>query len=413
MEENKQINVDVCIVGAGPAGMMLGLLLAHQGIKVLVLEHHKNFDREYRGEVLMPRFTQILRQLNLFDFIETYPHLKLNHIEGHFKNWRIADIKFSQISSEVPFAIWMSQPTLLGALNDKAKKYSNFDIWFGVSVHGLIKEGARTLGVKVQREGEAIDIRASVTVGADGRSSMIRKFGQFEMENEDYQFDVIWFTVTKPTGYDNTVRFFLSPRRNYLILPKLPNLIQCGMLLPKGAFSQYRQQGIESMRKELLSAPSVLHPFARDLKDFSVFNVLQARTCFVKEWAKEGCLLIGDAAHTCSPVGAIGVSVAVATAIVAADVVTQAIRKGDVSASVLNEVQRRREKDVREIQRIQKKLAGNVFSNNAIVRFFVPFLMFLLIKTHIFHRLQRRLMVMKEPLPIDPCQIGMDQPPAF
>ena len=120
--------VDVCIVGAGPAGMILGLLLAHLNIKVLVLERHKNFEREYRGEVLMPRFTQMLRQLNLLDVIEQYPHLKLKNIDGVFKNWVIAKISFEKIFPEVPFAIWMSQPTLLNALYEKAKNYEHFDI---------------------------------------------------------------------------------------------------------------------------------------------------------------------------------------------------------------------------------------------------------------------------------------------
>ncbi len=403
MSEAKKVEVDVCIVGAGPAGMMLGLLLAQQGIKVLVLEHHKNFDREFRGEVLMPRFTQMLQQLNLFDLVEQYPHLKLNYLEGHFGHWREAvKIKFADISPEVPFAIWMSQPTLLGAIHDKAKKYSNFDIWFGVSVHGLIKDEKKTIGLQAQKDREILEIHAKLTVGADGRSSMIRKLGQFEMLEEDYQFDIIWFTMPKPTGYDNTVRFFLLSDQDYLFLPRLPNLIQCGMLVPKGEFARYRQKGIESIREKLLKAPSILNVFARELKDFSPFNVLQARSCFVKEWAQDGCLLIGDAAHTCSPVGAIGVSVAVATAIVAADVIRKAICANDVSKAVLSEVQRKRTSEVQEIQKIQKRLADTVFAKNTFWRFFAPMIMFLLIKTGIFYSFQRRLMVMKEPLAIDP-----------
>jgi len=394
--------VDVCIAGGGPAGMVLGLLLAHQGVKVLVLERHRNFDREFRGEVLMPRFTQMFRQIGLFDFIEKYPHLKLKEIEIIFKDWHLANFEIAKVAPEAPFALWMPQPVLLGALYDKAKTLPNFDLWFNASAHDLIEENGKVVGVRVDYEGKKVDVRARVTVGTDGRASTVRRSGGFEMEYEDYDFDVMWFTIPRPEGYEQTVRAFLSTGINYLILPKYPDLLQCGLIVPKGEFLRFKEKGIDSIRRELFKAYPILHPFAKDLKDFSHFNVLQARVSYVKRWAKDGCLLVGDSAHTCSPAGAIGVSVAVASAIVAADVIKKAFAANDTSAEFLDQVQNIRGPEVRAIQKMQKEVTvGLIFAPKAF-KWIVPFLFFLIAKTPFLRRFQRKLLVMEKPLPVDP-----------
>ncbi len=393
---------DVCIVGGGPAGMLLGILLAEQKIKTLVLEQHRDFSREYRGEVLMPRFTQMLRQIRLFDFIETYPHLKLRNAEIFFKDHKIADFDFSKTAPGAPFAIWMPQTILLNALHDKAKDNPYFDLWFDTSAQELIKESERITGIVANQAGKRVEIQAKITVGADGRSSVIHRAGNFENDEEDYEFDIIWFTIPKPKNYDNTVRGFLSLKQGYLILPKYPDLIQCGLIARKGQFAAYRKSGIESFRRDILSAHSVMRPFAEGLKDFSPFNVLQARTSHVKEWAKDGCLLIGDAAHTCSPAGAVGVSVAAGTAIVAADVIGKAIRANDFSKKMLGKVQELRDSEVREIQKTQKNIT-RFLSPDAIVKRTFGFLFLLLLsRTSLLSKLQRRIAVSENPLPIDP-----------
>ena len=141
--------VDVCVAGGGPAGMLLGLLLAKLGTRVLVLEQHRDFHREYRGEVLMPRFTQLFRQLNLFAFLESYHHLKLDGIELFYQDKRLVRVPFSEIAPEAPFAIWMPQPILLGALRDKARQFPSFDLWFDASVKEIVREKGRAVGLLV------------------------------------------------------------------------------------------------------------------------------------------------------------------------------------------------------------------------------------------------------------------------
>ena len=406
----KIYRVDVCIVGAGPAGMILALLLAHQGIKVLVLESHHNFERECRGEVLMPRFIQMMRQTGLLSCLEKYPHLKLKNFELHYKDKILANLDFSGICPEAPFALWMSQTVMLNALREKAATYPNFQLLFGVTARDVILEGEKIVGVTATRRAEQFEVRARVTVGADGRASAVRKTAEFKMEYEDYDFDVAWFTARRHEHFENTVRAFFTPQRTYLVLPKYPDLVQCGILVGKGEFSQIREQGIEAMKQELLNAHPMLHDFARQLTDFEPFSVLQARVSYVARWAKEGCLLIGDAAHTCSPAGAIGVSVAAATAIVAADVIIKGFKRGDLSLATLSKVQTIRASDVQRIQTMQGFFTTAAFLKYPRLRPLALLSIFTLARTGILPKFFRRIAVMDEPLPIDPA-ISLENPP--
>ncbi|HBO96742.1 MAG TPA: hypothetical protein DE315_07960 [Candidatus Omnitrophica bacterium] len=405
----KIYRVDVCIVGAGPAGMILGLLLAHQGIKVLVLESHHDFEREYRGEVLMPRFIQMMRQTGLLSHLEKYPHLKLKNFEFHYKDKVLANVDFAGLCPQAPFALWMSQTVMLNALREKAVTYPNFQLLFGVTARDVVREGGKIVGVMGTRRAQQIEVRARVTVGADGRASAMRKTAEFKMEYEDYDFDVVWFTVKRREQFENTVRAFFTPRRTYLILPKHPDLVQCGILVGKGEFSQIREQGIGAMRQELLSAHPVLHDFARQLTDFEPFSVLQARVSYVARWAKEGCLLIGDAAHTCSPAGAIGVSVAAATAIVAADVIIKGFKRGDLSLATLNKVQMLRGSDVQRIQTTQAAFTRAALLRYPRLRPLALLIIFTLARAGIMPKFFRRIVVMDGPLPVDPA-ISLENP---
>lgn len=402
MTSSQILNTDVCIVGGGPAGMLLGLLLAERNIDVIVLEAHLDFQREYRGEVLMPRFSQMFKQIGLFDDLMGHQHIKLDSLEMFFKNWKIARMDFANLCAEAPFALWMPQPVLLNALYERAKPNPHFKMLFSTAASGLIEEQGIIRGVMARRLEEILEIRARVTVGCDGRNSVVRRLGGFQIGYEKYEFDVIWFTVPKPENYENTFRVFISPSKTFLVLPKYPDSLQCGLIVPKGGFNDYRQRGIEALRKDILSAHWSLGSFAqglRDLKDFKHFSVLQARSERVKQWAREGCLLIGDSAHTCSPAGAVGVSEAVATAIVCAGVLSKGFKANDVSLAVLNQVQALREADVRQTQQLQERFTAVLFFKFPLLRWLIVPTIFLLNKTGLLRMGQRRLAVMSKPLP--------------
>ncbi len=359
----------------------------------------------------MPRFIQMMLQVGLLSCLEKYPHLKLKNFELHYKDKVLANVDFAGLCPQAPFALWMSQTVMLNALREKAVTYPNFQLLFGVTVRDVIREGEKIVGVMGTRRAEQIEVRCRVTVGSDGRVSAVRKAAEFKMEYEDYDFDVVWFTVKRHEHFENTVRAFFTPRRTYLVLPKYPDLVQCGILVGKGEFPMMREQGIEAMKDELLNAHPVLHDFARQLADFEPFSVLQARVSYVARWAKEGCLLIGDAAHTCSPAGAIGVSVAAATAIVAADVIIKGFKRGDLSLTTLNKVQMLRGPDVQRIQAMQAGFTTAAFLKYPRLRPLSLLSISVLARAGILPKFLRRIAVMDAPLPID-NGISLEKPAA-
>lgn len=389
--ETQRIETDVCVAGGGPAGLVAALLLLKAGYKVTVLERHPNFDREYRGEVLMPRFIQMFKALNLLEYVESHEHLKLFGLEIFYKEKPVVQIELSKVVPDAPYAIWMPQPILLEALNAFAKSFSNYKIHFSAPVTDLIIEDGAVRGVIAGIGDKRIEVRAKVTIGADGRSSSVYRKGGFEMAYEQHEFDILWFTIARPSNYGRDLRGFLSPHRNYLILPKHPDLLQCGLVLKPGEYPKFIHAGIDAMKRELVAVNSMFEPFAGSLTDFEPFALLQAKVHLVKRWARDGCVLIGDAAHTCSPAGAVGVSVAVETAIEAADVISRCLHSGNYSANALDKVQERREEDVRRMHVMQKRVAGGIAVLPPSLSWFTATAFYLGSQTPFFPRLLRRL----------------------
>ena len=381
--------------------MILALLLAKRGVRVLVCERHDNFDREFRGEVLMPRFSQILEELGLLSFLQSKHHLKFSEVEIFNQGKILGSFSLEKIAPELPYATWMAQPVMLEAFYEKSKQFPAFEMWFGATLKDLIKANQKVAGAVVDHQGKLTDVRAKIVVGADGRMSAVKRSADFGIAYEEHNFDIVWFNVKKPAGYRDAVRGFFSKNHNYLILPKYPDLLQCGIIVPKNEFQNYIKKGIGAIQKELLEAHPVLHEFASQLTNYHVFSVLQARVHLVKKWALDGCLLIGDAAHTCSPAGAVGVSVAVQTAVVAAQTIYEAVQKNDFSGEFLGKIQRQREDNVREIHQLQKRVFGFVFPKNAMIKGILPVVMSVLIKMDFLRKMQRKLFVLDHALKLD------------
>jgi 2-polyprenyl-6-methoxyphenol hydroxylase-like FAD-dependent oxidoreductase len=397
---------DVCVVGGGPAGLLLGLLLAKRGARVIVLEGHETFDREFRGEVLQPSTARLLDEIGLLEYVLAQPHLTLTIGRLLVDGKPAGGFDFRSIAPEYPYAIWMPQPVFLEALKKKGETFAGFQCWMGARVTELVQEGGAVVGVRGRRHGsEPLEIRADVVVGADGRHSTIRRLGEFAIEYEHDEFDLIWFVVEPPAAWDKTIYFSVG-KVPLLMLPKYPNEIQVGLVLYKEDWRRWRQEGVPAVAERIRRLDPLFAGFAAGLRDFTPFFPLPAVILLVRDWARDGLLLIGDAAHTMSPAGAIGVNVALATAAVAAQEIYPRLGRGPIPASALAGVQALREGDVRTLHALQRR-AGRALlgsgSPNPWVRWVVQRALPLAVRSGLFPRLQRRLFFGAPLPPLDPA----------
>jgi 2-polyprenyl-6-methoxyphenol hydroxylase-like FAD-dependent oxidoreductase len=395
-----------CIVGGGPGGLLLGLLLAKRGVDVIVLEGHEDFDREFRGEVLQPSTSHLLDELGLLEYVLAQPHSLLEVGRIRLNGREVGRIEFKRISPRYPYAIWMPQPIFLEALRRKAAGFPSFQCWMGARAAKLIEENNKVVGVSGLRHGkEAFEVRADVVVAADGRYSSLAKLGGFEIEYEHHDFDVIWFTIEQPPGWSSTFYVSFGEVRG-LMLPKYPHHIQAGLVLPTGTWKRWRDEGVARVAERIRRFDPIFSEFAASLRDFKPFFPLEGLIRLMRRWSRDGLLLIGDAAHTMSPAGAIGVNVALATAAVAAQVLYPRFGHGTIGRDVLREVQRLREADVRTLHRLQLGAQGVLLgqgSGNPIVRRLAQTAIPLIVRSPLLPRFARRIFFGAPLPPLDPA----------
>jgi 2-polyprenyl-6-methoxyphenol hydroxylase-like FAD-dependent oxidoreductase len=385
---------------------MLGLLLAKRGVDVLVLEGHEDFEREFRGEVLQPSTSNLLDELGLLEYVLAQPHSLLEAGKIRLNGRAVGELDFKRISPRYPYAIWMPQPIFLEALRRKAETFPSFKCWMGAKATKLIADSGTVVGVSGLRHGrEPFEVRADVVVAADGRFSALTRLGGFEIEYEHHDFDVIWFTIEQPPGWTSTFYVSFGDIRG-LMLPKYPHHIQAGLLLPTGEWKRWRDEGVAAVAERVRRFDPIFTEFSASLRDFKPFFPLEAIIRLMRQWSRDGMLLIGDAAHTMSPAGAIGVNVALATAAVAAQVLYPHFGHGPIGREVLQEVQRLREPDVRTLHRLQLGAQGILLgqgSRNPITRWLVGTALPLLLKSPFVPAMQRRILFGAPLPPIDPA----------
>jgi 2-polyprenyl-6-methoxyphenol hydroxylase-like FAD-dependent oxidoreductase len=397
---------DVCVVGGGPAGLLLGLLLAKRGARVIVLEGHETFDREFRGEVLQPSTARLLDHIGLLPYVLAQPHLTLEAGTLLVDGKPAGEFTFRGIAPEYPYAIWMPQPVFLEALAKKATGLPGFECWMGARVTELVEESGTVVAVRGRRHGaEPFEVRADVVVGADGRHSTTRRLGGFATEYEFHDFDLIWFVVDPPPEWPRTLAFALG-KVPLLMLPKYPNQIQVGLALPKEAWRSWRQEGVPAVAERIRRLHPLFAGFTAELRDFTPFFPLAADILLVREWARDGLLLIGDAAHTMSPAGAIGVNVALATAAIAAQEIYPQLGRGPIPRSALARVQALREPDVRTLHKLQRQAGRALLSSgsrSALLRGVMQRVLPWLLRLGVVPRVQRRLFFGAPLPPLDPA----------
>lgn len=345
-----------CVVGAGPAGMILALLLARQGVPVMLLEAHHDFERDFRGDTIHPATLELMAQLGLAERLHQLPHAKMRQATFVTAAGRTTFVDFSRLSWPFPYVMIMPQAEFLSFLAEEAKKLPAFRLVLGANVQRLVEENGQVQGVRYQgADSQLHEVRAPLTVAADGRFSRLRKLAGFEPVKNAPPMDVIWFRLPrKPSDPpDLAGSFFIGGGHLGIVFDRPHDEWQVAYVILKGSYAQVRGGGIESLRRGVAEIIPALADRVNALVDFSQCAVLSVESSMVPCWHKPGLLLIGDAAHVMSPVGGIGIQYAVQDAVEAAGRLGPRLRAGTLTEADLAAVQERRQKAARLAQKIQ------------------------------------------------------------
>lgn len=354
-------NTTCCIVGGGPAGAVLGLLLARQGIPVILLETHKDFDRDFRGDTIHPSVMEIMAEIGLSDRLLQLPHAKIHDISIETSEDKITLADFRHLKTRYPYITMLPQVKFLEFIVNEAQQYSNFQLVMGANVQELVEEDGAIKGVRYRGHGGWHEVRAILTVGADGRHSHTRQLGEFASIQTSPPMDVLWFRLPRlpeePLGGIGRIA-----QGRILVRLERPNDWQIAYVIPKGTYQELRAAGIEALRQAIVEVVPEFRNRIQQLHDWSQIAFLCVESSRLKRWYRPGLLLIGDAAHVMSPVGGVGINYAIQDAVVAANVLTRPLKAGKIELKDLAKVQQQRELPTKIIQALQSFIQQRIFA---------------------------------------------------
>ena len=356
------IETQCCIAGGGPAGMMLGYLLARAGVDVVVVEKHADFLRDFRGDTIHPSTMEIMNELGLLDEFLKLPHQRVPTLAAQFGNDRLNLADFSRLAVKAPFIAMMPQWDFLNFLADHAKAYPDFNLRTETEVKDLIVEGTEVVGVKASSKGNEIEVRARLTIGADGRASTVRSAADLPIDDLGAPMDVLWFRLSRqPSDTEQTQGRFDTGR--IFIMLNRGDYWQCAFVIPKGMNKSVRDAGLEKFRESLRPLLPFATTRADEIATWEQVKLLNVEVNRLRQWWKPGLLCIGDAAHAMSPVGGVGVNLAVQDSVAAANILVPALADKTLSVNQLAAVQRRRAWPTSVIQRLQIVMQNRVISS--------------------------------------------------
>lgn len=348
----ERISVGCCIAGGGPAGMMLGYLLARAGVQVLVLEKHADFLRDFRGDTIHPSTLEVMYELGLLEEFLKLPHQKIYELNAQVGEMQVTIADFRHLPTRCRFIALMPQWDFLNFLAEHAARFSGFALRMQTEVTGLVQESGRVIGVQADTPNGPIEVGADLVVGADGRNSAVREKAGLKVKDFGAPIDVLWFRLSRSTEDPVATMGRFDAGRIFIMINR-GEYWQCGYVIPKGRFEQMRRQGFETFRQEIKR----LAPFAREtvgeLRSWDAVKLLTVRVDRLLEWYRPGLLCIGDAAHAMSPVGGVGINLAIQDAVAAGNVLFKRLLERRLTFSHLRRIQRRREFPTNVTQRLQ------------------------------------------------------------
>jgi 2-polyprenyl-6-methoxyphenol hydroxylase-like FAD-dependent oxidoreductase len=352
-------NTRVVIAGGGPAGMMCGFLLARAGIDVIVLEKHKDFLRDFRGDTVHPSTLEAIYELGLLDKFLALPHQEVKHLHVQIGERQFTAGDFSHLPTHCKFIALMPQWDLLNFLADKARAFPNFRLMMQAEATGLIEENGEVVGVEINTPDGMQKIRSDLVIGADGRHSTIRKAAGLAPKEFGVPIDVLWMRLPhKPGDPDEPVARLGAGR--FLVMLYRGDYWQCALVVPKGGFDQIKAAGTAEFHKRLASIAGFAADRVDTIKSLDDVSLLTVTVNRLTQWARPGLLCIGDAAHAMSPVGGVGINIAVQDAIATANILWSVLAKGKPALDDLNRIQKRREFPARVTQAVQVAVQNNV-----------------------------------------------------
>jgi len=335
------VSVDCCVVGGGPAGMMLGFLLARAGVSVAVLEKHKDFLRDFRGDTIHPSTLRVMDELGLLDALLKLPHQKAYTLTGQVGDFRVRMADFTHLGPRWGFIALMPQWDFLDFLAGQARRFKGFNLYMQAAVTDLIREGGRVAGVTAETPDGPLEVRAALTVGCDGRHSTVRDRAGLKVEDLGAPMDVLWFALSRPPNDPEEVMGRFDAGRIFIMINRGTHW-QCGLVIPKGTFAEVRARGLEAFRADLVRMAPFLGGRGSEITAWDDVKLLTVSVDRLNDWAAPGLLCIGDAAHTMSPVGGVGINLAIQDAVAAANILAGSLAAGTVGLEDLKAVQRRR-----------------------------------------------------------------------
>lgn len=341
-----------CIVGGGPAGVMLGFLLARAGVDVLVLEKHQDFFRDFRGDTIHPSTLEIMHELGLLQEFLQQPHQEVREITAHFGDRLLHLADLTHLPTHCKFVAFMPQWDFLNFLSARAKKFPQFRLRMQAEVTDLLFENESVVGVKTSTPQGAVEVRAELVVAADGRSSTVRRSAGLEVIDLGSPMDVLWFRIPKKAD-DPEQAFGYVCAGQFMVLIERGEYWQCAYVIRKGAFEEIQQRGLEQFRQDIAQCAPFLARRLEDLANWDDVKLLSVRVDHLKKWYRGGLLCIGDAAHAMSPVGGVGINLAIQDAVATANLLAAKLLKGPLRVDDLMAVQQRRELPAKLTQRVQ------------------------------------------------------------
>jgi 2-polyprenyl-6-methoxyphenol hydroxylase-like FAD-dependent oxidoreductase len=357
----EKIQIRCCVVGGGPAGMMLGFLLARAGVDVLVLEKHADFLRDFRGDTIHPSTLEVMHELGLLEDFLKRPHQEARQLTGYIEDVPVTIADCSHLPTRCKFIALMPQWDFLNFLAEHGKRYPTFHLRMQAQVNELIKEGDCVVGVRASTPEGPLEIRAALVVGADGRHSRVREAAGLSVKDLGAPIDVLWMRLSRREGDPHQPLGRFSRGKIFIMLDR-GDYWQCAYVIPKGGIEQIQSRGLAAFRDAVVIIAPFLRERVEELKDWNDVKLLTVVVDRLEKWHCPGLLCIGDAAHAMSPVGGVGINLAIQDAVAAANLLAVHLRDGSVTAEDLEKVQRRRLFPTRMTQRLQIFIQDRIIS---------------------------------------------------